>query len=69
MGVGTPIDLLESVHRGVDMFDCIIPSQLAQRGVVFTSRRKDSTAPSRAQAGGRTNLLNVDHVRVPDRHP
>jgi queuine tRNA-ribosyltransferase len=40
MGVGTPIDLLESVHRGVDMFDCIIPSQLAQRGVVFTSRGK-----------------------------
>jgi queuine tRNA-ribosyltransferase len=40
MGVGTPIDLLESVHRGVDMFDCIIPSQFAQRGVVFTSRGK-----------------------------
>ena len=40
MGVGTPIDLLESVHRGVDMFDCIIPSQLAQRGVVFTSEGK-----------------------------
>jgi len=37
MGVGTPIDILESVHRGVDMFDCIIPSQLARRGVVFTS--------------------------------
>jgi queuine tRNA-ribosyltransferase len=40
MGVGTPIDLLESVHRGVDMFDCIIPSQFAQRGVVFTSQGK-----------------------------
>ncbi len=40
MGVGTPIDLLESVHRGVDMFDCIIPSQLAKRGVVFTSHGK-----------------------------
>ena len=40
MGVGTPIDLLESVHRGVDMFDCIIPSQLGQRGVVFTSQGK-----------------------------
>jgi len=38
MGVGTPIDILEAVHRGVDMFDCIIPSQLAQRGVVFTSQ-------------------------------
>ncbi|MBM4256596.1 MAG: tRNA guanosine(34) transglycosylase Tgt [Deltaproteobacteria bacterium] len=40
MGVGTPLDLLESVHRGVDMFDCIMPSQLAQRGVVFTSHGK-----------------------------
>lgn len=38
MGVGTPLDILEAVHRGVDMFDCIIPTQLAQRGVVFTSR-------------------------------
>jgi queuine tRNA-ribosyltransferase len=37
MGVGTPIDLLEAVHRGVDMFDCIIPSQLGQRGTAFTS--------------------------------
>ena len=40
MGVGTPIDLLESVHRGVDMFDCIMPSQLGQRGIIFTSRGK-----------------------------
>ena len=40
MGVGTPIDILEAVHRGVDMFDCILPSQLAQRGVAFTSRGK-----------------------------
>ena len=37
MGVGTPIDILEAVHRGVDMFDCILPSSLAQRGVAFTS--------------------------------
>ncbi len=40
MGVGTPIDILEAVHRGVDMFDCIIPTQLAQRGVAFTSHGK-----------------------------
>jgi queuine tRNA-ribosyltransferase len=38
MGVGTPLDILEAVHRGVDMFDCILPTQLAQRGAVFTSR-------------------------------
>jgi queuine tRNA-ribosyltransferase len=38
MGVGTPLDMLEAVHRGVDMFDCIMPTQLAQRGGAFTSR-------------------------------
>src|SRR3954469_879957 len=38
MGVGTPLDILEAVHRGVDMFDCIMPTQLAQRGAAFTSR-------------------------------
>lgn len=38
MGVGTPIDILEAVHRGVDMFDCIIPNQYAQRGLAFTGR-------------------------------
>ncbi|MEA3209366.1 MAG: queuine tRNA-ribosyltransferase [Chthoniobacter sp.] len=38
MGVGTPLDILEAVHRGVDMFDCIMPTQLAQRGGAFTSR-------------------------------
>jgi len=37
MGVGTPLDILEAVHRGVDMFDCIIPTQVAQRGGAFTS--------------------------------
>lgn len=38
MGVGTPLDVLEAVHRGVDMFDCIIPTQVAKRGSCFTSR-------------------------------
>ncbi len=38
MGVGTPLDILEAVHRGVDMFDCIIPTQVAQHGTAFTSR-------------------------------
>ncbi len=36
MGVGTPIDLLEAVARGVDMFDCILPQAIAQQGVAFT---------------------------------
>lgn len=35
MGVGTPIDLLEAVHRGIDMFDCILPTALAEQGVAF----------------------------------
>jgi len=38
--VGTPIDLLEAVHRGVDMFDCILPTALAFQGVTFTSKGK-----------------------------
>ncbi len=37
MGVGTPIDLLEAVHRGVDMFDCIIPTAHGEQGVGYTS--------------------------------
>nr|HRO67601.1 tRNA guanosine(34) transglycosylase Tgt [Pseudobdellovibrionaceae bacterium] len=40
MGVGTPMDILEGVHRGIDMFDCILPTALAQRGTAFTSRGK-----------------------------
>jgi queuine tRNA-ribosyltransferase len=40
MGVGTPIDLLEGVHRGIDMFDCILPLQYAERGTAFTSAGK-----------------------------
>jgi queuine tRNA-ribosyltransferase len=38
MGVGTPLDLLEAVHRGVDMFDCILPTSLGQQGLAFTSQ-------------------------------
>ena len=36
MGVGEPIDLLEGVERGVDMFDCVLPTRLARHGNVFT---------------------------------
>ena len=42
MGVGTPIDLLEAVHRGMDQFDCILPTAMAQQGVAFTSEGKVS---------------------------
>ena len=36
MGVGDPIDLLEGVSRGVDMFDCVLPTRLARHGNAFT---------------------------------
>lgn len=36
MGVGTPADLLESVARGVDMFDCVMPTRNARNGMLFT---------------------------------
>lgn len=38
MGVGTPIDILDAVQRGVDMFDCVLPTRNARTGQVFTSR-------------------------------
>jgi queuine tRNA-ribosyltransferase len=37
MGVGHPVDLIESVARGVDMFDCVLPTRNARRGTVFIS--------------------------------
>jgi len=38
MGVGTPLDIAEAVCRGVDMFDCVIPTRHARNGQLFTSR-------------------------------
>ena len=38
MGVGTPVDIAEAVMRGVDMFDCVIPTRHARNGQLFTSR-------------------------------
>jgi queuine tRNA-ribosyltransferase len=40
MGVGTPEDLVEAVYRGVDMFDCVIPTRNGRTGSAFTSRGK-----------------------------
>lgn len=54
MGVGTPADLLEGVRRGIDMFDCVMPTRNARNGNIFTShgvlklrnaRHKHSTEP------------------------
>jgi queuine tRNA-ribosyltransferase len=38
MGVGTPEDLVEGVMRGVDLFDCVLPTRHARTGALFTSR-------------------------------
>ena len=38
MGVGTPPQLLEMIARGVDMFDCVLPTRVARNGTVFTAR-------------------------------
>jgi queuine tRNA-ribosyltransferase len=46
MGVGTPDDLLQSLRRGVDMFDCVMPTRAGRHGTAFTRR-------------GRLNLRNA----------
>jgi queuine tRNA-ribosyltransferase len=40
MGAGTPIDLVEGVARGIDMFDCVMPTRNARNGQLFTRRGK-----------------------------
>ncbi len=40
MGVGMPEDIVEAVERGVDMFDCVLPTRCARNGLLFTSRGK-----------------------------
>ena len=49
MGVGTPEDLLRSVARGIDMFDCVMPTRSGRHGQAFTRR-------------GRVNLKNARHA-------
>ncbi len=38
MGLGTPEDLIEGIYRGIDMFDCVLPTRLGRHGVAYTSR-------------------------------
>ena len=47
MGVGTPEDIIESVARGVDMFDCVLPTRNARNGQLFTSRGRLSIRNAR----------------------
>ena len=54
MGVGTPYDLIEGIRRGVDMFDCVLPTRLARHSAAQTLT-------------GRINLMNAQYAR--DEHP
>jgi queuine tRNA-ribosyltransferase len=60
MGVGTPEDLVEAVRRGMDMFDCVMPTRNARNGWLFTregavkiknSRHAQDTGPIDPQCG------------------
>ena len=53
MGVGAPEDLVNGVMRGVDIFDCVLPTRLARHGSAFV-------------LGGRMNLRNAQFSRDPD---
>ena len=61
MGVGTPQDLVECVARGVDMFDCVLPTRLARNGGALT--RTPGPSPSKP---GRLNLRNSRFADDPD---
>lgn len=37
MGIGTPADLIGAIQRGIDMFDCVMPTRLGRHGHAFTS--------------------------------
>ncbi len=50
MGVGTPIDILECIERGIDMFDCVLPTRNARNGSVFSSK-------------GKVNVKNAKYTR------
>ena len=52
MGVGTPDDLLKSVARGIDMFDCVMPTRAGRHGLAFTRH-------------GKINLKNARHADDP----
>jgi queuine tRNA-ribosyltransferase len=57
MGVGTPQDLLECIARGVDMFDCVLPTRNGRNGTLFTTGRISIKADPRSRrAPGRSRL-------------
>ena len=50
LGIGEPEDLIECVERGIDTFDCVAPTRLARRGVLYTSRGKITITQARYRA-------------------
>jgi queuine tRNA-ribosyltransferase len=50
MGVGTPRDLLEAIGRGIDMFDCVLPTRNARNGQVFTRAGRRNLRNARFQS-------------------
>lgn len=50
MGVGTPCNILEAVHRGIDFFDCVMPSRNARHGNLFTWK-------------GKINIMNEKYMK------
>ncbi len=57
MGLGSPADLLEAVHRGVDLFDSVLPARVARNGQLWV--------PSDSEGGGRLNMRNQRHLDDP----
>ena len=53
MGVGTPDDLVEGVRRGIDMFDCVMPTRNARKGTVFTRIRPGHATIQRRNRPGK----------------
>ncbi|HEY6537949.1 MAG TPA: tRNA guanosine(34) transglycosylase Tgt [Candidatus Dormibacteraeota bacterium] len=53
MGLGTDLDLLDAVARGVDLFDCVLPTRLARTGTVLTDRGRLSLRQARYRGDGR----------------
>ncbi len=47
MGAGTPVDIIESVARGVDLFDCVLPTRNGRNGTLFTSQGRISIRNAR----------------------
>lgn len=52
MGLGTDLDLLDAVTRGVDLFDCVLPTRLARTGTVLTDRGRLSLRQARFRRDG-----------------